>query len=95
VEICQLPGLRAFMSGEYPATELSQFPVRVRVTLRLAVYRQSVRLSDKPLETHDRYFYPSKQLRLESLCNILTHERMGLSFTMMLGLASAVILGSE
>jgi hypothetical protein len=28
--------------------------VRVRVTLRLAVYRQSVRLGDKPLETHDQ-----------------------------------------
>jgi hypothetical protein len=30
---------------------------RVRVTLRLAVYRQSVRLGDKPLETHDQNFY--------------------------------------
>jgi hypothetical protein len=28
--------------------------VRVRVTLRLAVYRQSVRLGDKPLETYDQ-----------------------------------------
>jgi hypothetical protein len=28
--------------------------IRVRVTLRLVVYRQSVRLSDKPLETHDQ-----------------------------------------
>jgi hypothetical protein len=27
---------------------------RVRVTLRLAVYRQSDRLGDKPLETHDQ-----------------------------------------
>jgi hypothetical protein len=27
--------------------------VRVRVTLRLTVYRQSVRLGDKPLDTHD------------------------------------------
>jgi hypothetical protein len=26
----------------------------VRVTLRLAVYRQSLRLGDKPLETHDQ-----------------------------------------
>jgi hypothetical protein len=31
--------------------------VRVRVTLRLAVYRQSVRLGDKPLETHGHYFF--------------------------------------
>jgi hypothetical protein len=28
--------------------------VRVRVTLRLAVYGQSFRLGDKPLETHDK-----------------------------------------
>jgi hypothetical protein len=26
----------------------------LRITLRLAVYRQSVRLGDKPLETHDQ-----------------------------------------
>jgi hypothetical protein len=28
--------------------------VRVRVTLRLAVYRQSLHLGDKALETHDQ-----------------------------------------
>jgi hypothetical protein len=39
--------------------------VRVRVTLRLAVYRQSVRLGAKPLGTHDQNFYfPAKHLRL-------------------------------
>jgi hypothetical protein len=27
---------------------------RVRVTLQLEAYRQSVRLGDKPLETHDK-----------------------------------------
>jgi hypothetical protein len=31
--------------------------VKVRVTLRLAVYRQSVRLGVKPLETHDQTFF--------------------------------------
>jgi hypothetical protein len=31
--------------------------VRVRVALRLAVYRQSVRLGVKSLETHDLYFF--------------------------------------
>jgi hypothetical protein len=37
----------------------------VRVTLRLSVYRQLVRLGDKPLETHDQYFYfPTELLRL-------------------------------
>jgi hypothetical protein len=31
--------------------------VRVRDTLRLAVYLHSVRLGDKPLETHDQHFF--------------------------------------
>jgi hypothetical protein len=31
--------------------------VKVKVTLRLAVYRQSVRLGFKPLETHDQTFF--------------------------------------
>jgi hypothetical protein len=31
--------------------------VRVRVTSRLAVYHQTVRLGDNPLETHDHNFY--------------------------------------
>jgi hypothetical protein len=30
---------------------------KVKVTLRLAVYRQSVRLDVKPLETHDQTFF--------------------------------------
>jgi hypothetical protein len=39
--------------------------LKVEVTLRLAVYRQSVRLGDKPLETHDQNFYfPTEHLRL-------------------------------
>jgi hypothetical protein len=33
---------------------LSDYNESVRVTLRLAVYRQSVRLGKKPLETHDQ-----------------------------------------
>jgi hypothetical protein len=31
--------------------------VKVKVTLRLAVYRQSVHLGVKPLETHDQIFF--------------------------------------
>jgi hypothetical protein len=54
--------------------------VRVRVNLRLEVYRQSFRLDDKPLETHDQYFFPSEHLRSQLLCNILPDERMGQSF---------------
>jgi hypothetical protein len=36
----------------------------IRVTIRLAVCRQSVRLGDKPLETHDQYFFPTEYLQL-------------------------------
>jgi hypothetical protein len=47
--------------GEYPAPQngipwLGELTL-IRVTLRLAVYRLSVRLADKPLETHDQYFF--------------------------------------
>jgi hypothetical protein len=38
--------------------------VRVRFTLRLAVYRQSVRLGAKPLEAHDHSFFSIEPLRL-------------------------------
>jgi hypothetical protein len=39
--------------------------VRVRVTLRLAIYCQSIRLGDKPHETQDKKFYfPTEHLRL-------------------------------
>jgi hypothetical protein len=39
--------------------------VRVTVTLRLTVYRQSVHLGDKPLETHNQNFYfPTEHLWL-------------------------------
>jgi hypothetical protein len=31
--------------------------LKVKVTLRLAVYRQSVRLGIKPLESHDHRFF--------------------------------------
>jgi hypothetical protein len=58
----------------------------MEVTLRLAVYRQSVRLGVKPLEDHDQSFFP----QLNSCCNgpyrnILSDERLGLSFTIAAG----------
>jgi hypothetical protein len=67
--------------------------VRARVALRLAVYRQSFRLDDKPLETQTSNLIFN--WRWESLCKILPEERIGLSFQLLLTLASAVILGSE
>jgi hypothetical protein len=46
-----------------------------RFTLRLVVYRQSVRLDAKPLETHGHNFlFSNWTLSIESLCNILSNE---------------------
>jgi hypothetical protein len=36
---------------------------QVKVTLRLAVYSQSVRLGVRPLETHDQRCFPTELLR--------------------------------
>jgi hypothetical protein len=70
----------------YTSDDSTLVRVRVRVTLRLAVYRQSLRLGDKPLKAHDQNFYfPTKHLRLWSLCNIHSDERMGVSFTIAAG----------
>jgi hypothetical protein len=50
--------LTPLSAGHRLTTELSsESRVRKRVTLRLAVYRQSVLLGDKPLETNDQYFF--------------------------------------
>jgi hypothetical protein len=52
------------LSAYFPLT-IVRVRVRVRVTLQLAVYRQSLHLGDKPLETHDRNFYfPNEHLQL-------------------------------
>jgi hypothetical protein len=48
--------------------------VRVKFTLRLSVYRQSVRLGANPLETHNQRF-SSQNLRSWSLCNILPDQK--------------------
>jgi hypothetical protein len=48
--------------------------------------RQSLRLGDKQLETHDhRFYFPTEHPRLWSLYNILSDERMSLSFTIAAG----------
>jgi hypothetical protein len=39
------------------AVKFSKVKVKFRFTLRLAVYRQSVRLGVKPLETYDQRFF--------------------------------------
>jgi hypothetical protein len=54
--------------------------VKVIVTLRLAVYRKSVRFGAKHLETHDQgFFLATEPLLSQFLCNIISNERMGLS----------------
>jgi hypothetical protein len=54
--------------------------VKVRATLQLAGYRQSVRHGDRPLETHDLFFFSNEHLRPYSSCNILFDMKMILSF---------------
>jgi hypothetical protein len=66
------------------------FKVKARVTSWLAVYHQSVHLGAKPLETRDQFFFTTEPLRSESLCNILSDEKVGLSLMNMLGLSSSV-----
>jgi hypothetical protein len=69
--------------------------VRVRVTLQLAVYRQSVRLGDKPLKTHDQHFF--FQLNTCGYSPYLTSSLRGwvCCLQLLLVLASTVILGSK
>jgi hypothetical protein len=67
-------------------------PVRVRVTLRLEVYRQSVRLAVKPLETHDS---STEHLRLNPYAtSSLTRGRV-CCLQSLLVLVSVVIKSSE
>jgi hypothetical protein len=52
------PSRSQVISSQPPVQISSQLQwVRVRVTLQLAAYRQSVRLGDNPFETHNQYFF--------------------------------------
>jgi hypothetical protein len=56
----QLPSWTNWLPAAELWTQLDSTPlteVRVRITLRLAVYRQSVRLGAKPLEVYDQRFF--------------------------------------
>jgi hypothetical protein len=57
---------------------------RVRVTLLLAIYRQSVLLGDKPFETGDQYFFQLNTCSYSPYV-ISSDERMGLSLTIAAG----------
>jgi hypothetical protein len=70
--------------------------VRVRVTLRLAVYRQTVRLGAKTLETHGQNFFSKLNTCGHSLHVTSSRQRRWIChLQLLLGLASAFILRSE
>jgi hypothetical protein len=53
-----LAGVRRRYSNQpLRGNSLKNVKIKVKVTLRLAVYRQSIRLGIKPLETHDQRFF--------------------------------------
>ena len=69
--------------------------VRVRATLRLTVYRRSVRLGDKTLETHDQIFFQLNTCDHSSYVRSSLMRRWVCRLQLNLALASAVILRSE
>jgi hypothetical protein len=54
-------GIRTRLHGGHCRTV--RVRIKVRVTLRLAIYRQSVHLSAEPLETH-KYLFSTEHLQL-------------------------------
>jgi hypothetical protein len=82
----EVVGFLAILSALYVGYRFrllcSQNSLNCWLTLRLADYRQSVRLGAKPLETHDHYFFSAEPLRS---CSILSDERIGVSFTIAAG----------
>jgi hypothetical protein len=71
--------------GHYGHCESSKSESEL-VTLQLAVCRQSIRIGPKTIETLDQQFFSIQSLRSQSLCNTLSDERVGLSFTIAVGL---------
>jgi hypothetical protein len=66
--------------------------IKIRVTLWLAVYLQSVHLGAKPLEAHDqRFLFATEPLKLQSICNILSNENMCLSLMNRLGVCQVYV----
>jgi hypothetical protein len=63
---------------------------RIGVTLRLGVYRQSVRLGDKPFETHDQIFQLNTCLHRPYVPSTMTRGWV-CSLQLLLALSSAVI----
>jgi hypothetical protein len=94
----QVRGQTPTLLGHLERTNLNLWTtnVRVRVTLRLAVYRKSVHLGDKPIETHDQ-----QSVFQMNTCGHSPYETSSLTrgwacrLQLLLALSSAVILGSE
>jgi hypothetical protein len=70
--------------------------VRVRMTLRLAVYHQSVRLGTEPHETHGQKYFPQVNTCGHSpyITSSLT-RRLVCHLQLLMTLASAFVLGSQ
>jgi hypothetical protein len=69
--------------------------VRVRVTLRLAVYRQSIRLGVEPLETYVRLFSQLNTCRHSPYITSSLTRGWVCHLQLLLALSSAFILGFE
>jgi hypothetical protein len=70
-------------------------PVRVEVTLRLAIYCQSFRLGAKPLETHNPYFFQLNTCGHSPYVTSSLTRGWVCRLQFMVVLASAVILESN
>jgi hypothetical protein len=69
--------------------------VRVRVTIRLAVYLHSVQLGDKPLETQDHYFFQLNSCDYSPYVTSYLTRGWVCRLQLLLVLVSAVIFRSQ
>jgi hypothetical protein len=69
--------------------------VKDKITLRLAVYRQSIRLGAEPLETHGQIFFSELNNLGHSSYITSQTRRWFCRFQLLLALASIFVLGSE
>jgi hypothetical protein len=79
----------------YEGSQSETVKVRVRPTLRLGVYRQSLHLGAKPLETHDQYFFQLNPCGHSPYVTSSLTRRWVCHLQLLLVLASVVILGSD
>jgi hypothetical protein len=88
LNLCSLVVARQRVLTLFSSAHVAVYKVRVGVTLRPGIYRESVRLGAKPLETHDqRVFFPPPNLTL----TLYTSKQA--SSSLLLAFAGMVILG--